>query len=445
MSEAQQGAAPGLSGSGAGSGAGRVAAVRLASAVAAFGLQLVLARLMSPADFGALIVVMTWVGLATALASLSLPLVVVRFVADYVARGQLGAARAVWRYAIRAVAGGGVVVAVLLLGSVALGVLSLPGIDGPALPVLGLLLVAAPLLALAAAQLQGLQRVVTAELLSNLARTAVVIAGAGLLTLLASRAPRVSDLLWIHLAAVLLLGLACWAWGRSARPPGWAAAPLQPEPGRWREVAAGYLGVMLVGALCERIDVLVMGQVGSPDEIARYAVVTRFSQALTVLVVAAHGGLAPRVAAQLVDLQAGRRAALQQELTRFSRIAALLAAAVALGFVLLGPWLLSLFGAVYRTAAPALALLGAGAVLACLFGPALLVVTLVGHARVAMAALATGALTSALTVALLGPGLGALGAALGAALGMMLPPLLGWWWLRHRWGLDAAVWARAAQ
>lgn len=441
MSGAEQGAAPVR----AGSGAGRVAAVRLGSAVAAFGLQLMLARLMSPADFGALIVVMTWVGLATALASLSLPLVVVRFVADYVARGQLGAARAVWRYSIGAVFGGGVAVAVLLLGSAALGGLSLPGVDGRAWPVLGLLLVAAPLLALAAAQLQGLQRVVTAELLSNLARTAVVITGAVLVPVLASRAPRVSDLLWIHLAAVLLLGLACWAWGRSVRPSGWAVAPLQPEPRRWREVAAGFLGVMLVGALCERIDVLVMGQVGSPEEIARYAVVTRFSQALTVLVVAAHGGMAPRVAAHLVELQAGRRTALQQELSRFSRIAALLAGAVALGFVLLGPWLLSLFGPVYRTAAPALALLGAGAVLACLFGPALLVVTLVGHARVAMAALAAGALASALTVALLGPGQGALGAAMGAALGTVLPPLVGWWWLRRRWGLDAAVWARPAQ
>jgi O-antigen/teichoic acid export membrane protein len=428
-----------------GSGAGRVAGVRLASAVAAFGLQLVLARLMTPAEFGALVVVMTWVGLAASLGSLSLPLVVVRFVADYVARGELGAAKAVWRYSLIAVLGGSLAATVLLLGSVALGWVRLPGVDPGSWPVLGLLLVAGPLLAVASGQLQGLQRVVTAELLSNLARTGVVILSAVLLALLASRPPRVVDMLWIHLTAALLLGLACWAWARSARPLGWSTAASRPDPRRWRETAAGFFGVMLVGALCERIDMLVMGQVGAPDEIARYAVVTRFSQALAVLVVAAHGGLAPRVAAHLVELQAHRPAALQAEITRVARIAALLTGAMAVGFAVLGSWLLALFGSVYREAAPALALLGAGFFVACLFGPGLLAMTLIGHTRRAMASLAAGALVSAFLVVLLGPRWGATGAALGAAMGTVLPPVLGWWWLRRRWGLDAAVWARAAQ
>jgi O-antigen/teichoic acid export membrane protein len=128
--------------------------------------------------------------------------------------------------------------------------------------------------------------------------------------------------------------------------------------------------------------------------------------------------------------------------TRFARIAALLAGSAALVFVLLGPWLLMLFGPAYREAGPALAVLGLGFVCACLFGPSLLVVTLAGRSRLTTAALLSGVVVNATLVAWLAPLWGATGAALGAAIGTVLPPMLCWWWLRRTLGLDAAVWAR---
>lgn len=441
MSRVEPTAAPAAAPRG-GSGAGRVAFVRLSSAAAAFALQLLLARLMNPVEFGSLVVVLTWVGLASSLGSLSMPLVAMRFIADYVACGALGAARAVWRRSLVWVWSGSVTVALLLVAAGTVGGLRLPGVEGLAWMAVGLLVVVGPLLTLAAGQLQGLQRVVTAEVLANLLRTGVVITAAVALLVFARRPPVMVEMLWVHLTATLLLFSVCWAWGRAVRPPGWRTAPLQPEPERWRATAAGFFGVMLVGALSERVDVLVMGVVGSQAEVALYAVATRFSQAVAVLLVAVYGGLAPRVAAQLGPLQAGDVAATQADLTRFSRIAAILAGGIALGFALLGPWLLMLFGAIYRDAAPALALLGAGFVLACLFGPGLLVLTLIGRSGMAIAALALGSAVNAALVAVLAPRYGAIGAAAGAAIGTALPPLLGWWSLRRSKGLDAAVWAR---
>jgi O-antigen/teichoic acid export membrane protein len=425
-----------------GSGAGRVAFVRVSSAAAAFGLQLMLARLMSPTEFGVLVVAMTWIGLASALASLSMPLVAMRFIADYLARGALGAARAIWRYCVAWALVGSVSVALVLLVSGTTGLLQLPGIAGSSWMAVGLLVLVWPLLSTTAGQLQGLQKVITAELLSNLLRTCIVMIGAASLLWLAQRAPRAADLLWIHLGATSLLLVVCWFWGRAIRPPGWADVPPQAEPGLWRATAAGFFGVMVVGALAERIDVLVIGKVGSSEEIALYAVATRFSQGLGVLLVAVYGGLAPRLSAQLTEIQAGRTAAAQTDVTRFARIAALLAGSAALVFVLLGPWLLMLFGPAYREAGPALAVLGLGFVCACLFGPSLLVVTLAGRSRLTTAALLSGVVVNATLVAWLAPLWGATGAALGAAIGTVLPPMLCWWWLRRTLGLDAAVWAR---
>jgi len=68
---------------------------RLSGAGLAFLLTIMLARTMEPSGFAQVSVMLAWLAVATALGGLSMPLVVVRFVGDYVAQGRPDLARGV--------------------------------------------------------------------------------------------------------------------------------------------------------------------------------------------------------------------------------------------------------------------------------------------------------------------------------------------------------------
>ncbi|RYG07182.1 MAG: hypothetical protein EON92_18840 [Burkholderiales bacterium] len=113
-----------------------------------------------------------------------------------------------------------------------------------------------------------------------------------------------------------------------------------------------------------------------------------------------------------------------------------------LAFAVAGPWLTSLFGSGYAPAYLPLMILVTGQLLACMFGPALLVASLSGNVRFALLSLGLGTALNAGLNWFTVPHLGAIGAALATAAGMLVSAGVAHACMHRQLGIGTSVFAR---
>ncbi|MBB6345069.1 lipopolysaccharide biosynthesis protein [Nonomuraea muscovyensis] len=300
------------------------------------------------------------------------------------------------------------------------------GFLAPALPVM----VAADVL-LAATRGFGAMRptVVLDGVLLPTAQLLLVTAAAWLLT----ATPRgLSPQTWLGLAwaapyaAVLVLAAAALR-GHLPR------TPYLPGTCRdlWRHTAPRSVAAA-IQAVFQRLDIVVVAVLGGPAQAAVYAAATRFK----VVGQLANQGLAqaaqPRLVRALADGELERARELYQATTAWLVV---LTWPVWLGYALLAPWVLRLFGAEYGSGVPVALVLAATMMVATACGMVDVVLTAAGHTTASLGNLVTAvAATVALDLALI-PAHGALGAALGWSGGMLLKNALPLWQLHRRYGL----------
>jgi O-antigen/teichoic acid export membrane protein len=117
----------------------------------------------------------------------------------------------------------------------------------------------------------------------------------------------------------------------------------------------------------------------------------------------------------------GERQALEKVVRVAATSAAVLAVFVFVLIAVFGEWILGVgFGDFYRDALPVLRILMVGQLANVLAGPNMLVLTMTGHHRVALAGTALSATFVLVGAALLAPAHGAAGVALAAAGGILL-------------------------
>ncbi|MFG3439164.1 lipopolysaccharide biosynthesis protein [Nonomuraea sp. NPDC047897] len=303
-------------------------------------------------------------------------------------------------------------------------------------PHLGLLAAALPVMVaadvlLAATRGFGAMRptVVLDGMLLPTAQLLLVTAAAWLLTPVPRTA---SPQTWLGLAwaapyAVVLVLAAAALRGRVPR------TPYLPGTCRdlWRHTAPRSLAAA-IQAVFQRLDIVIVAALGGPAQAAVYTAATRFK----VVGQLANQGLAqaaqPRLVRALADGELERARELYQATTVWLVVTGWPAW---LGYALLAPWVLRLFGPEYVAGAPVALVLAATMMIATACGMVDVVLTAAGHTRASLGNLAVAvAATVALDLALI-PAHGALGAALGWSGGMLLKNGLPLWQLHRRYGL----------
>ena len=414
-------------------------AAKAGGAAVSFLLYVVLARTMTPEGFADVAVIFAWLALVANFACFSSPFVLVRFVPDYLSGGEPGLARGVLQFTLAAT----MAVSAAIAGLGALAVLSgafAPARDLPhsVLAAAALLLPTVLLLDLAGL-LMALKRAAVAELLTNVMRPALMVGAAALLWHFQRPPLPAPAVLAAYLAASLVVVLVCVAYALSILPRELVRAAPAYRARLWSRAAGGFMLVTAAAAVHERIDLLIMGAIAPPADVAAYAVAVRFAQTVTIAVAAVATVMAPHVVERLADLREGRLDHLQ-ELVRGTARTALQVSLLALaGFALLGPIFLDLFGPHYRQAYVPLVILATGQALSSLAGPAAPLATLAGEPRIAIASLAAGIVVNASLNLALVPSLGGSGAALATAAGMVCAALIARAWVRARFGLDTSV------
>ncbi|MFI6176538.1 lipopolysaccharide biosynthesis protein [Nonomuraea sp. NPDC051191] len=225
---------------------------------------------------------------------------------------------------------------------------------------------------------------------------------------------------------LLVLALA----GLRGRAP---RTPYLPGTGRdlWRYTAPRSVAGA-IQAVFQRLDIVVVAWLGGPAQAAVYTAATRFR----VVGQLANQGLAQAVQERLVralaDGELGRARELYQATTIWL---VLLTWPVWLGYAVLAPWLLRVFGPAYGAAAPIALVLAGTMLVATACGMVDVVLTAAGHTLTSLLNL-LAAITCTVTLDLvLIPSHGAFGAVVGWSGGVIVKNLLPLWQLHHRYGL----------
>ncbi len=412
-------------------------------AAISFLLYVVLARAMTPEGFADVAVILAWLAIATSLAGASAPLVLVRHVPESMANDRADLTHGVIRFSFLST--GAIAAGVSIVVATAL-VSGLFGIQGErvssALFGTALLLPSVLLLDLAGL-LTGLKRAAMAELLVNVARPFLTIAALAVFWTFDPPPTASPTVVATYFGASLVMAIVTAAYTRSIIAFEIRHAPPVYAVREWLRSATGFMGVAIVLAIHERIDLLMMGMIAAPAEVAAYAVAARFAQTVVVAASAVGAVMAPHLVERLADVREGRRTEAQLLVRTAARQAFFLSLLALAGFALLGPFLLGLLGPHYEQAYGPLLILSGGQAIAALAGPATGVAALSGSPRIAIVSLAAGIVVNAgLNLALV-PSWGAHGAALATATGMVVAAVAAWFWTRRQLHLDASVFAPA--
>ncbi|MEU7989301.1 lipopolysaccharide biosynthesis protein [Streptosporangium canum] len=249
--------------------------------------------------------------------------------------------------------------------------------------------------------------------------SAVVVAGAGSVPLLAAA--------WALPALPVLLLSAIWLRRRLPYTPYLPGTAHDLWRYTWpRSMAAG------IQAVFQRLDIVVVAMLAGPVEAAIYTAATRFK----IVGQLANQGLTQAVQPRLVRALAVGDLARARELYQSTTMwLVLLTWPIWLGYAVLAPWLLGLFGDGYASGVPVALVLAATMTLATACGMVDVVLTSAGHTGSSLANLVAAITVTVALDALLVPSCGASGAALGWAGGMLVKNLLPLWQIHRRYGL----------
>ncbi len=195
------------------------------------------------------------------------------------------------------------------------------------------------------------------------------------------------------------------------------AGPISPAQGEWSRPAFYFFLLAGLEMANSRIDFFTLGFFANSEHVGLYAAASRVAGVIPLFLGLGIAAAAPALA-QLHS--AKKMVELQQLVTRITLGSSLIALPVALILILFGGQVLAVFGHQFRAARQALAILSAGQIINVLAGPVATLLTLTGHEKQALAGLAVSACSNALLSWALIPRFGLEGAACASAASLVL-------------------------
>ncbi|MDH4228322.1 MAG: flippase [Nitrospirota bacterium] len=411
-------------------------AVRALGAVALFGSQMVLARVLGVQGYGDYVLALTWVSVLAALAPLGMDSASVRFIAAYRETGH-DANLTAFLAATRRWAMAGTVVATVLM-AVAVGIVAghlrpqllqvfLWGIA--ALPLMGLC-------QLLAGRLQASRRAVSAIAYQEVLRPLLTVGGVAALALLPAAHAGAAAAMVVTAAAAFLSATAMTLHVRPLLPSGPALAARAELRRDWLGTGLSQMFTVLAAIAMGQISVLMVGMMAGADQAGIYGAATRVS-ALTAFGL---GVINPIAGPLFAEAWAGKSRERLAQLARFSAIAAVLLVipiALMLGFG--GSRIMAMFGKGFTPGHMALIFLVLGQTVNAACGSVGLLLNMTGHHhRVAMVFGVTATVNVVLNFLLIPP-FGINGAAAATGLCMAAWNIILWVQVRAHLGIEPSI------
>jgi O-antigen/teichoic acid export membrane protein len=387
--------------------------IRIAAIALGLLVNVMLARALGPAEFGAYAFVLgVVVLLATPLHS-GLAALMTRDIARDAALGAWARVRGLLRFANGLVVAAAVVVT--LIG--ALMVWALRPERAEAWWWAGALLPLYCLASLRGAALRGVQRALLGQLPDAVIRPALLAAILAAAMIAGHAVADAASAMRAHVAAAaaaFVVGLVLLV--RALPTAIGTVAPIYETAG-WLRAIVPFTAIAGIQVANGSIATLALGILGTEVALGHYRVAELGASLVAIGIRAGDMLLAPRVAALHAN---GDRVALQDVVTRTSRAMFAAAAAVALVEWAAGDWLLAvLFGEPYRPARIALYVLVAAQLANAACGPVGVLMNMTGHERESVRAVGAGAAVLLVASLVLVPRYGAVGTACASALSIV--------------------------
>ncbi|MFN0190399.1 MAG: lipopolysaccharide biosynthesis protein [Aestuariivirga sp.] len=222
----------------------------------------------------------------------------------------------------------------------------------------------------------------------------------------------------------------------------YATAPPRHDTRTWINVSLPMWGAATLYALVQQFDVVVLGVFMSPEESGPYFAALRTAALLNLVLIAGNMASAPMIAKHY---HAG-------DMDGLRKLIGLLTPAIAvptlLGYVflaLIGSWLLSMFDPSFTSAYPLLLILAAGFTFDAIAGPTGYILQMTGNEKTYLAIMACCYAGTLLLQCLLIPHFGPYGAAIPTALGIVVANLLIIRAVRRSLGIDPSIFGVVAR
>ena len=409
---------------------------RLGGAGLIFLAQALIARVWGAELLGEYLVVMATVNLVAMVMPLGFSTVGTYFTSEYRARGERRQLHVFVRWAYGHVLG---ILVLLLLGGPL--VLELLGLGDSAvahhfIPV-ALMAFAAANVFVSGAILVGLKRPFAGFFADAIFRPMLVI-GAFLATVgFAVPGQGLATMLWsiaIGFVAVSLVQVGVTLYALRVVPD--IAAPRAGEARRWWRFAVPWVLISLASDFFFDIDLLLLSQLLSHEELAVFGVCTRIFALISFGVAAVYAVTLP----DMFESEANHdRLSFNRKVGDANVVASGLSVVLFVLMLIGGPFALTLFGPSFAVGAAPLAVLTLALVVRSVMGPASLVLSIHDRPYASLPSVAMGIVTLVICNALLVPALGLMGAALSALIAITVWSV-GLWWIALRTAkLDVSI------
>ncbi len=413
--------------------------VKILGAAIAFGLHILLARLLGVTQYGIYIYALTWLNVLAILCLLGFHTSLVRFIAAYKAQEKWGLLRGIVRRSTQFV----VIFSLLIsgIGGIVVWFLrSRVGQDEAA--TFGVALILLPVLVLVRlreASLRALKRVVRSELPFRITRPLLLAAALSGLYLYLRQPLQATQAMVINLIAVFAALVIGTVWLVKELPEQVRdAQPVYAEK-EWLKVSLPLLLVAGMYLILKHTDIIMLGAIRGSDEAGIYSAASRVSDLVVFGLMAINAILAPMVS-ELYHTD--RKQQLQQIITLAARVIFVFTLIISIILIIFGKFILSLFGLEFVAAFAPLLILLVGQIINALAGSVGLIMIMTGHQNQAGAIIAVSAAVNIILNALLIPLMGLVGAAISTAFTMALWNITMLIYVQRRLGINPIIFTK---
>ena len=412
---------------------------RIFGAGVIFAAQAMIARFWGAEILGEYLLIIASVNLIAVVMPLGFETIGTYFAAEYRAKGEGKLLRGFMMRAYGHVAVAGVIL--FLAGYPAAQLLGEPG------KVLTTYWVPASIMATAtavvlvnSALLVGLKRPLAGFFADTIFRPMLVIAAFATATMAVTAEQKFGEMLWIlavGFAGIALIQL-LYVYRHARRVP--VEVPAREfEWKRWWRFAAPWVVIALASDFFFDLDLLLLSNLLSREDLAIFGVCTRIFSLASFGVASVYAVTLPDV----FDSHAlSDREGFDRKIGEANMVAAWMAVALFLGVAIAGPLVLMLFGNAFLAGAMPLAVLCVALVVRAVLGPAALVLSIHDHPYASLPAIGLGLGTLFVANLWLVPPFGLMGAALAALVAITLWSLALWFTAMKLAGVDVSIRAR---
>lgn len=409
-------------------------AIQVAAIVLGLAQAVILARLLGATDYGIFATAMSVSAILAAIAVGGFDQYAVRELARLRADGDLPTSLAFIRFGNRAT------LAASILGGAILALVAgaYGGHESDWRNTFMLAAAATPLatlLLLHAGQLRGLGAVVIAQVPVALIRPSalIVLLGAFWIAGLPMMAPQGMTAWLLACGAALLIASAALR-SRTVPLAGLGAAP--PRARKWLMDAAPFFGSTVVAIIFYQVNTLMLATMAGAQAAGYFQPIASIAPVLALPVMALAMPFAPKV----VELwQHGDEATLRRITCMYTLASFTGTTVLGFGILLLGEYILRLFGPAFVSSAPAITWIVAAQILFSALGPSEILLAMTGAQRIVLAAQSAALGVAILIGAMLIPSWGVYGAAVSLAAGIVMGRLITTVVVFGRMGFDPSL------